>query len=133
MTNPGAATTTVLATLSETRGDPYPRSLIVSLPDAVFGTPSPLAGHILHLRLLDGSLQVVQEIKTATGNANTNSILTETVFFAANDTGRYDAMRALFLSGQTTLEIDTDLPGREQIRLPMRITGSTDWVTPSCD
>lgn len=133
VTDPNGTVTPVYASLSETKGDPYPRSLSVSVNDPAFGTPSPLAGHILHLRLLDGFLQVVQEIKTTTGNANTNSVLTETVFFAASETARYDAMRALFLSGKTMLEIDTDLPGREQIRLPLKIVGGTDWATPSCD
>lgn len=127
------AVTTVFASLEETRGDPYPRTLSVSVGDPAFGTPSSLAGHVIHLRLLDGAMQVVQEITTSRGTANTNSILTETVFFAANEGARYDAMRSLFLSGKTVLEIDTDLVGREQIRMPFTIVRATDWVTPTCD
>lgn len=127
------ATTLVYASLQETRGDPWPRSLNVSVNDPVPGTPNWLAGHILHLRLLDGSMQMVQEIETAQGNANTNSVLTTTVFFGANETARYDAMRALFLSGKTMIEIDTDLPGREQIRMPLAIHTATNWTTGSCD
>src|SRR5437016_6289514 len=76
----------VFASLEETRGDPWPRSLGVSVSDPVFGVASPLAGHIQHLRLLDSTFNVVQEIETAVGNANTNSILTTTVFFGAAET-----------------------------------------------
>ena len=127
------AVTTVFASLHETRGDPYPRTLSVSVGDPAFGTPSSLAGHVVHLRLLDGAMQVVQEITTSRGDASTNSILTLTVFFASNESARYDAMRALFLSGKTMVEIDTDIAGREQIRMPFTIVRATDWVTPSCD
>ena len=66
----GSIMTHVYASLSETRGDPYPRTLTLSLNDPVIGTPSPLAGHILHLRLLDGALQPVQEFAPMLGDAS---------------------------------------------------------------
>jgi hypothetical protein len=129
----GAKLVDVYADLSETRGDPYPRSLVVALNDPVIGTPSPLAGHILHVRLLDGSLQTIQEIKVFAGNSSTNSILTETVMFGATESARYDAVRSVFLSGKTTLEVETDLPGEERLRVLLRVYRSTDWTRNSCD
>jgi hypothetical protein len=121
------------ASLEETRGDPYPRTLSVSVSDPVFGVASPLAGHVQHIRLLDSTFTIVQEIKVSLGNQNTNSILTTTVFFGAAETPRYDAMRALFLSGKTMVEIDSDLPGLERMRVTMALYRSSDWVTASCD
>src|SRR5262245_11404712 len=102
----------VIVGLSEVQGDPYPRELGVNFLDPVFGTPSPLAGHIQHVRLLDDALNVVQEITTYAGAAYTSSILAENVKFPSSENGRYEAMRQLFLSGKTTLEIETDLPGQ---------------------
>jgi len=124
---------TVFADLSETRGDPWPRSLSVTVNDPVFGTASPLAGHLKHLRVLDGALQPLQEIKLSRGSATTNSILTETVFFATNENARYDAMRAVFLSGKTAVELETDLPGRELIRVQFTTVRASDWAVSSCD
>jgi hypothetical protein len=124
---------TVFADLSETRGDPWPRSLSVTVNDPVLGTPSPLAGHLKHLRVLDGALQPLQEIKLFPGSATTNSILTETVFFSATENARYDAMRAVFLSGKTVVELETDVPGRELIRIQFTTVRATDWSKNSCD
>lgn len=129
----GVTLVDVYAELSETRGDPYPRSLVVALNDPVIGTPSPIAGHVLHVRLLDGSLQPIQEIKVFVGNASTNSILTETVMFGATESARYDAVRSVFLSGKTTLEVETDLPGKERLRVFLPVYQSTDWTRNSCD
>jgi hypothetical protein len=127
----GAPLGSVFASLEETRGDPFPRTLSVSVSDPVFGVASPLAGHVQHLRLLDSNFNVVQEIETAVGNSNTNSILTTTVFFNGAETARYDAMRALFLSGKMIIEIDSDLPGLDRIRIAPAVYLSSDWATPS--
>lgn len=119
--------------LSETRGDPWPRSLNVSFTDPVFGTPSALSGHITHIRLLDGALHSVQEIETYPGTVTTQSIVTGTVFFPGSETSRYDAMRDLFISGKTVLEIETDLPGQERIRIALSRFDAGGWATSSCD
>jgi hypothetical protein len=129
----GAVESNVYATLVEVEDDPWPRSLRVGLDDPISGTPSPLAGHIQHIRLLDGALNVVQEIESTPGNSTTNSILTTTVTFSSSENARYEAMRQLFLSGKTTLEVETDLPGQERIRLALPLVGGTGWVTHSCD
>ncbi|MGH9884823.1 MAG: hypothetical protein ACREBE_04810, partial [bacterium] len=128
-----AVATRLYVSLGETRGDPWPRSLNVDFEDPVFGTPSPLAGHILHARLLNATGQSVQEIETTPGNENTKSIISRTVFFNANETDRYDAMRELFLSGRTVLEVETDLPGLERVRVALPVSESTGWVKNSCD
>jgi hypothetical protein len=75
----------------------------------------------------------VREIEVALGNQNTNSILTTTVLFGAAETPRYDAMRALFLSGKTMVEIDSDVPGLERLRMTLARYQSSDWATASCD
>src|SRR5689334_12575408 len=70
---------------SQTEDDYFPRSLDVDLEDAVFGTPSPFSGHILHVRLLDSQGHVMQEIVTTKGQPYTKSILTETVLFGPSE------------------------------------------------
>jgi len=119
------------ADLAETQGDPWPKSLMVSFVDSIFGTPSPLAGHIQHIRLLDGTLHVVQEIESHPGNSTTNSIITTTVMFSSSENARYEAMRQLFISGKTMLEVETDLPGQERIRIALPLLKATDWIRPS--
>jgi hypothetical protein len=125
----GALEVHVIVGLSEVQGDPYPRELGLTFFDPVLGTPSPLAGHIQHVRLLDGALNVVQEIKTYPGDSN--SIGAETVKFSSAENPRYEAMRQLFLSGKTTLEVATDLPGQERIRVALPNAKETGWVKPS--
>jgi hypothetical protein len=122
----------VYAELAEVEGDPWPRSLSVSFGDPTIGTPGPLAGHIQHIRLLDGALQVVQEIESEPGNSK-NSILTKTVMFSSTENARYEAMRQLFISGKTTLDVETDLPGQERIRIALPLYRETGWVKASCD
>ena len=130
-----ATASPVLVNLSETQADPYPRSLDVDIEDPVFGTRSPFAGHILHLRLLDPQLQTIQEIVVDPPvPAAARSILTRTVIFQTDaEHARYDAIRDLFLKGGIILELETDLPGRERTRVPLRLAEATGWVKSSCD
>lgn len=129
-----ATTSRVYVIQSETQTDPYPRSLNVDIEDPSQSIRSPFSGHILHLRLLDPQSHVIQEIVTMEGPSYAKSILTETVFFTTNaEHARFDAIRDLLLKGGIVVEIETDLPGRERIHVPLTLGEATGWAKSSCD
>ncbi len=46
---------------------------------------------------------------------------------------RFDAIRDLLLKGGMVVELETDLPGRELIHIPLTLGVATGWVKSSCD
>ena len=126
-TNPGDFFGTVQVQLQEYRPDTV-LGLFVVFAD-VPPDGGRLRGHVLSAHLED-RIGVLEDLGTTPGGIDS--------FFgsppaAIRDKALLDRARAAFLNGSASVVLQTDLPGYEDLRSPLRLTDVLDWSWYRCD
>lgn len=117
------------ASLQEDRDDPGVRTLTVILMGPAYANPGPLSRHIQRVRLLAADGTPLRDF--AFRHANEHEIIwidQENVASAAE----FDRLKRLFAAREAVLEIESDVPGLERLRVPLRLLEEGRWSRASC-
>src|SRR5205814_10510284 len=120
-TNPGDTVGTAQVQLMESRPDTVLGFFVVIADVPPDG--GQLREHVLSAHLED-RIGVLEDLGTTPGGIDS--------FFgsppaAIRDKALLDRVRAAFLTGSASVVLQTDLPGYEDLRSPLRLTDVLDW------
>lgn len=104
-----------------------------SVHDVIFGPReargAPLRDHVLSAQLLHAETGVTLHVLPVAPAP----LYGDEIIGATNTAAAYpDDLRRAFLDGDVVLEMLTDLPGREQILIPLPTVHAGDWGRNSC-
>lgn len=113
-------------TLVEVQGDPAPRRLRM----IVMGPGSPLKGHVLAARLVAATSDtVLYELPVLPGEAQ---MVLSNPEATIPDPAAFDALRHRFLARAVLFVLETDLPGSEELRVPLPTLFAGTWDRAHC-
>jgi hypothetical protein len=115
--------------LSETHGGPDPLVLHAEFSGPAYGEPGPLLGHVRGARLMTASGELLRDFVVEPGNTMM-FILVQTEF--VQDSAEFERLRREFLAGRVLIELTTDLPGLETLRVPLPLQYASDWGRARC-
>ena len=108
----------VSVALTEVRGSDFPMTMSASFSGPSYGVPGPLLGHVQHARLLAPAGDTLRDFVVEPGNTMA-FILVQTEFF--QDATAFQALRSQVLTGNLRMELTTDIPGMETLRVPLPV------------
>ena len=115
--------------LSETKGGAEPRQLQAVLMGPAYANPGPLSTHVQRVRLIDRGGAVLRDFTFR--HANEHEIIWVPVE-VVRDPAAFEALKRQFIANEVLLELETDLPGYEQLRVPLPLQNASDWSRAHC-
>jgi hypothetical protein len=93
-------------------------------------TAADLKGHVLSASFKDGAnlSKVLLDLGVAPAGREEISQGATSTQAGANLGG----FRDIFVAGRGVIELQTDLPSRPIVQIPLAVTNSTDWFRPNC-
>ena len=119
----------VSVALTDVRGSDFPMTMSASFSGSSYGAPGPLLGHVQHARLLTAAGDTLRDFVVEPGNTMA-FILVQTEFF--DDASEFQALRSQLLTGSLIMELATDIPGMETLRVPLAVEYATGWQRSPC-
>lgn len=118
------------SSLTEVRGAAQPRTIVPVVVGPAYGSAgAPLKGHVTSARLVGPGDRILYEIPTTPGLGDE---VLRTVPETIADETTFSALRRSFRVGEAVLLLRTDLPGKEQLRTPLRLEYAGDWDRAHC-